>query len=60
MNPEERKKFKEKCQQAHDIAYDTVVDLYGLMDRPDFHPAYKKIFEKALEQIMSERKAVDS
>jgi len=54
MNPEERKKFIEKCQQATILAERAVEECYGLMPRPDAHPAYKKIFEKALEKIMNE------
>jgi hypothetical protein len=54
MNPEERKKFIEKCQQARELADAAVDKLYGPMPYPDHHPAYKKIFEKALEKVMNE------
>jgi len=55
MNPEERKKFIEKCQQANQLAETAVEKCYGgLLPQPYMHPAYKKIFEKALEKIMNE------
>jgi hypothetical protein len=55
MNPEERKKFIEKCRQASELAERAVLECYGNnLVHPDFHPAYKKIFEKALEKIMNE------
>lgn len=54
MNPEERKKFIEKCEQANNIAEHAIEKICGLMPYPHAHPAYKKIFEKALEKIMNE------
>jgi len=54
MTPEERKKFIEKCCQANDLAERAIQTLYAPMPYPHMHPAYKKIFEKALEKIMNE------
>jgi hypothetical protein len=54
MNSEERKKFIEKCQQANNLAEQAIEKMYGAMPYPHMHPAYKKIFEKALEKIINE------
>lgn len=54
MNSEERKKFIEKCYQANNLAEAAIEKLYGLIPNPHMHPAYRKIFENALDKIMNE------
>jgi len=54
MTPEERKKFIAKCRQASELAERAVAECYGHEIVAETHPAYTRIFEKALEKIMNE------